>query len=220
MLACQPHTLARPPLSHRSYVLVALLQTDLEVAVAPVAGEVVGQPRRGIAAHGGAGRVCRVEVGKPRVVGAEEAVEELVPLLAGGEGRDAVDDVARLRAVGVEQQGGVRRLGGEGGQLDDLDGPAARVGVPGEGGGEPLGEAADRAAGDGGVRAEPEGAGEGDVDLLEAPVADAADGLGQGGGEGRVEGLGVLLEPAQRAGHHELVEGGDLLLLLGAVRWR
>jgi len=163
MLPGKPHPLRRHAVAHGHDILVPLDQPGLEIAVAPVAREPVARPvrreaRRGLAL--GASLVVGREAG---VVGLEVGVEEGVLFFLGGEGAQGGGEVLGLVAVRVEEQ---RRVGGgaEGAQLDDLGEPAVRVGVLCVCRGEPLAEALDYAASVGG-RGDPEGGGEGDVDL-------------------------------------------------------
>jgi len=106
MLARQPDAAARQSIPHDLNVFVALLEADLKAAVAPVAGEVIGDPVGGVDRDRRTVRRCRVVTGEKGEVGAEEFDKMGVTLgrLVGG---DQLRDVLRLLAEDVEEQCGM-----------------------------------------------------------------------------------------------------------------
>lgn len=69
------------------------------------------------------------------------------------------------------------------------------------------------------LRGKPESRGEGEIDLLEGAVGDVFDGGLEARRETRLEGLRVVLEPAERGGHYDFIEVRDFVLRRGDRDW-
>ncbi len=180
VLAGEPEALVGQAVPHGADVLVALLEPDLEVCVAAVAGKAVVQPVGGQVAGRLAVWRLGVVMGQPGVVGPEEAADVGL-LLLGRERRELICQEARLVAVDVEQQRRVCRRRGQRPQLDNFLRPPAGIALVRVVRGEPLAEAVQLPPAL--VGSKPEGLGEADV-YLGACVSERARPLSSGRCEG------------------------------------